>query len=813
MVLLHALKCLWRTPVYAVTVILTLALGLASVGTMFAVVHALLLKPLPYGDPDRLVSINLELADGTGLGHSPAVQATYRRFATQIEDVALYRSGSANVWTPNEDVRAEHTSASWISASTIPLLKTPPLLGRTFSADEEHRGGPDAVILSEREWRTRFGASPDVIGQTLIVNDVAREIIGVMPASFAFPSQNTRLWLPAKYSGGAEASDFFYSAIARLAPGATMAGARQELSATFPRIAELFPRLRSGGSTASWIAEVQPAVRVRSLHEAVTGGIRPTLWTLAAIAALVLVVAWANVANLILIRADASRQSIAIREALGARPMRASAHLLNEAVLLGSAAAALALIASFGAVMAFKTFGPTDLPRQAELAFGPGVAGLVIVLALAGTLISTLVLSRIGQSGHLSRKLHSGARTQTSGKTQQRVRATATVLQIATALVVLSGSALLLRTAQRLHEVHPGFADDGVTTFRILLPFARYSASARVAFHARLIEEVSQLPTVQAASLTAVLPLGTESAPEQSFRVAGAERRLSLPMDVVGNGYFAAMGIPMFAGHDFGTLESQRAGDLIISKRAAMVLFSDPDGADAIGRTLRLEPAGPVYTVVGVVGDVLYEDLSTPPRPVVYRPQVVATTPDVDPEPLAGMVLVVRSEASPEALVTAVRQVVHTLDPSIPVFDVSSMHDVVRGSMARLTLMLWAMTAAGAATLALGMIGLYGVMAYSVTLRTREFGLRMALGVDPRRLARWVVSRGLVLTATGMLVGLALFSVAAPTLRTVIAGVVVWDPLPVMGVIVLLALTSLLACWFPALRAAAVDPVQALRAE
>lgn len=209
----------------------------------------------------------------------------------------------------------------------------------------------------------------------------------------------------------------------------------------------------------------------------------------------------------------------------------------------------------------------------------------------------------------------------------------------------------------------------------------------------------------------------------------------------------------------------------------------------------------------------LYEDLSTPPRPVVYRPQVVATTPDVDPEPLAGMVLVVRSEASPEALVTAVRQVVHTLDPSIPVFDVSSMHDVVRGSMARLTLMLWAMTAAGAATLALGMIGLYGVMAYSVTLRTREFGLRMALGVDPRRLARWVVSRGLVLTATGMLVGLALFSVAAPTLRTVIAGVVVWDPLPVMGVIVLLALTSLLACWFPALRAAAVDPVQALRAE
>ncbi len=813
MVFQHAFRSLRRTPVYAITVVLTLALGLASIGSMFAVVHGVLLAPLPYGAPDRLVSIHLELPDNGRVSLSPAVRTTYRQFSTQLEDVALYRTGSANLWTENDDVGAENLTATWVTASMMRLLQVPPLLGRSFSDEEERRGGPDAVILSESEWRTRFGAAPDVIGRTLIVNNVPREVVGVMPERFSFPSASTRVWLPAKSSDNATAGEFFYAGVARLAPGATTAAAQQELGAVLPRMAELFPRLQSGGSTAAWLDETRPAPRVQTLKEAITHSTAPTLWMLAAVAGLVLLVAWANVANLLLIRADARRQDVAVREALGASPLRASAHFFGESILLGSAAAALALLASFAALKALRVFGPVDLPRLAELAIGPWTVCFIVLVAFLSTIVGTAMLTRLDRSARLSARLHDGARGQTSGKVRQRLRATVTVLQIAAALVVLAGSALLLRTAHELHDVHPGFEADQVSTFRILLPFARYGDSARVAFYARLTERVSQLPSVLEAGLTARLPLGPGVSPEQAFKITAEDRARTLPVSVIGNGYFGTMRIPLLAGKDFGPLESQRAGDLIISQRAATTLFADPSGAAALGKTLTLDPGGPTYSIVGVVADVRYEDLAKPPSAMVYRPQVVATVPAVEPGPLPAMVLAVRSNVPPDALLASIRDIVRDLDPSVPVFEVSSMREVVRHSMARLTLMLSVMSAAAAVTLLLGMIGLYGVMAYLVALRTREFGLRMALGADPKRIARWVVARGLALTAIGVTAGLTVFSLAAPYLHATIYGIKVWDPLPLAGAILLLVCTAALACGVPALRAAAVHPAQALRAE
>jgi predicted permease len=812
MTLPQAFRSLRRAPVYAATVILTLALGLAALGSMTAVVHGVLLAPLPYGAPDRLVDIRLDTADGGRISLSPAVHATFRRYATQLEDVALYRTGSANLWTGHDDAGAENLTATWITASLMRLLQAPPLLGRAFSDEEERRGGPDAVILSEPEWRARFGASPDVIGRTLIVNNVPREVVGVMPARFSFPSPRTRVWLPAKSSDGTTAGDFFYAGVARLAPGATQEGAQQELAAVLPRLAELFPRLQSGGATAAWLGEVRPAPRVQPLIDAITDDIAPTLWMLAAVAGLVLLVAWANVANLVLIRTDAGRQGVALREALGASPLRASAQFVAESVLLGSAAAVLALLATPGALMLLRAFGPADLPRIGELAIGPWTA-IVVLVALLGTVIGAAFVTRLDRPGRLSSRLHDGARGQTSGKSRQRMRATVTVLQIAAALVVLAGSALLLRTAHRLHDVHPGFEPDQVTTFRILLPFARYQDAARVAFYARLTERVGQLPSVFDAGLTANLPLGPGGSPEQTFLIEGMGRPRTLPVNVIGSGYFAAMRIPMLAGRDFRPLETQRADDAIISQRTAAMLFADPTGAGSLGKSLRLDPGGPTYTIVGVVADVRYEDLAIPPSAMMYRPQVVATVPAVEPGPLPSMILVVRSNAPPDALVAAVRDIVRDLDPSVPVFEVSGMRDVVRHSMARLQLTLWAMSAAAAVTLLLGAIGLYGVMAYLVALRTREFGLRMALGADPGRIVRWVVTRGLALTTIGIVAGLAVFSLTAPHLRASIAGISVWDPLPLLGAILLLSCTAALACWLPALRAAAVDPAQALRAE
>ena len=798
---------------YAITVILTLALGLASVGSMFAVVHAVLLAPLPYAAPDRLVGFGLDLPDGSRVAQSPAIYLTYRRFSSQLDDVALYRTGSANVWTQSEDVGAEHLTATWITASGLRLLQVPPLLGRTFSDDEERRGGGDAVVLSESEWRSRFAASADVIGNTLIVNDVPREIIGVMPARFAFPAASTRLWLPAKYSDSATAGDFLYTGLARLAPGATEASAQLELQSLLPKMAELFPRTMSGGSTATWLDDAQPALRVHALRAALTDFIAPMLWMLAALAGLTLLVAWANVANLMLIRIDATRQDVALREALGASPLLASAHMITESVLLGAAAALLALLVSLGALTALQAFGPAELPRLEELATAGWAAAFIVLIALLGTIAGAALLTRLERPGDFGNRLHDGTRGQTSGKPRQRLRSTVTVLQIAAALVVLAGSALLLRTSHQLHEVHPGFEAKQVTTFRILLPFARYDGSDRVAFYARLNERVRQLPSVAAAGLASRLPLAGGQSPAQNFLLAGSSRPQSLPVNVVSDGYFSAMQIPLIAGRTFRSLPSQRPDEMIISQRVARTLLADPQGSASVGKTLTLDPGGPTYTVIGVVGDARYDDLALPPEPMVYRAQVVAADPEKEPGPLPAMVITVRSSAPPDTLVEAVRGIARELDPTVPVFEVRSMSDVVRQSMTRLTLMLMVMTTTASVAVLLAMIGLYGVMAYVVTLRRREIGLRMALGAERRRIAGWVLRRGLLLTSIGIAAGTLICLLLAPTLHASIRGVAAWDPLSLLASITVLASTAALACLAPALRAATVDPARALRSE
>lgn len=804
--LAQALRSLQRSPAYALTVILTLALGLAAVGSMVAVVHGVLLAPLPYAAPERLVRLHLEMAEGGQIGQSPAIYSTYRRSATQLAEVAMYRTGGANVWTGREDSGAEHQSVSWVSPSTLQLLGVSPLLGRGFTEDEGRRGGADAVILSDSEWRRRYGAADDVIGRTLIVNDVPREVIGVMPASFAFPDASTTLWLPAKVTEGATAGDFFYSLLGRLAPGATAEGAERELAALLPAMAEAYPQLQSGGSTATWLDDARPVPRVQALSAALTGEIAPTLWMLAAVAGLVLLVAWANVTHLFLIRADRQRQDVALRRALGASALRASAQALAESLLLNVAAAVLALVLAGVAIAALRTLGPATLPRLTELGLGPWSAGFILLLALlSSVLCAALQLQRDSAPR--------GARSHTAGKSSERLRRGVTVAQIAGSLVVLTGSVLLARTAQQLHAVAPGFDAEQVTSFRILLPFARYPDNARVAFHARLTERVSQLPGVLGTGLGARLPLGPGHAPEQNFLLDGADRSHLLPVNVVSHGYFAALRIPLLAGRDFRPIESQRPDELVISLHVATTHFADPTGVASLGKTLRLDPGGPSYTIVGVVGDVRHADLARPAEPMVYRPQVVAADPALQPGPLPAMSLVVRAEVPEAALISAVREIVRDLDPSVPVFDVRSMADVVRDSMARVTLMLAVLSAAAAVTLLLGMIGLYGVIAYGVALRRREFGLRMALGATPQRIVRGVVRHGLMLTAAGITAGLLLYVLTAPQLRAAVYGVPIWDPISLGAAIALLGSTAALACWLPARRAATVDPADALRAE
>lgn len=813
MAIRHALRALKRTPGFTITVILTLAVGVASAASMFAIVYGVLLAPLPYGEPDRLVSVSLQTRESGGIGQPPALQVTYARFAQTLEGIGLHRTGSTNVWIEGDDDSADSVIATWVSASMIPLLRVPPLLGRSFTPEEELRGGPDAVILSESEWRSRFNAASDVIGKTLTVNSVRRQIVGVMPARFSFPTSATRVWLPAKRIDNATVSEFLYSGVARLAPGISVEQAERELAAVLLRMAASFPRLDSGSATATWLADVGPVPVVVPLRDEITGGIARTLWMLAAAAGLVLLVAWANVANLLLIRADGRQPELAVRAALGAGRLRTATHFLAEALVLGATAGVLALPMMFGAVEALVAFGPAGIPRLAELGVGLPALAFTVLIAAGSVIVCAAVPAGRFWRASVSHNLREGGRGASTGKSRNRLRAAIAALQIAVALVVTIGSALLLRTTHGLYLVHPGFDTAQVTTLRTQLPFARYDESAAVAFYARLIERVRELPSVHGAGLTMKLPLASGPLLEQTFRTDVEERTRTLPLNVVDDGYFAALSIPLLAGRGFRQIELERGTDIVISRRAAAVLFGDPAGTASVGKRLALAPSGLEYTVIGVVGDVRDEDLATTPSARVYRPLVVPIDPAVEPVARRNMALVVRSGGPAGAIVPAIRRIVHELDPTVPIYNVETMSEVVRASTARLSLVLVLMTAAAAITLVLGMIGLYGVMAYMVALRNREFGVRVALGADPKRIARLVATRGLALTASGVAAGFVAYALTAPFLRAFLFGVTVADPATLAGATLVLLGTAAFASWLPARRAARVDPSQALRAE
>ncbi|HEX7018719.1 MAG TPA: ABC transporter permease, partial [Gemmatimonadaceae bacterium] len=518
----QALRSLKRTPVFAVTASVTLMLGIGSVAAMFAIAYGVLLAPLPYGHPDRLISVGLAAP-------SPAARRvllpagayfTYQRFARRLDDIAFYRTGNGNMWVGTND-DPERVTSTWITASTIPLLQVTPLLGRGyFTAEEEGAHGRNAAIISESVWRSRFHADSGVVGKTLYVNSVPRVVVGVMPESFHFPAADTRLWLPAKLDrAGTTVGDFSWSSVARLKEGANAAEAQADLAAALSRIAESYPRLESGTSTAAWLDQTRPRPTVLALRDEMTNGIARTLWMLAAAAGLVLLVACANVANLMLIRADGRQLELAVREALGAGRMRIATHFLGEALVLTTVAGPVAFVMAWAAVRALVAFGPADVPRLVELNAGGMTVGFVALVSLVSAVVCAAVPAFRLRRTNLSVNLRDGGRSETAGRTRQRLRATIAAVQIAVALVVVAGSALLLRTFERLRHEPPGFDATNVITISTQLPFARYDDSASVSYYARLTAAVAGLPTVRAVGVTNRLPLADGEALQQGFRV------------------------------------------------------------------------------------------------------------------------------------------------------------------------------------------------------------------------------------------------------------------------------------------------------
>ncbi|HEY4216712.1 MAG TPA: ABC transporter permease [Gemmatimonadaceae bacterium] len=819
--IVYSWRSLRRAPLFSASVILTLTIGIGSAAAISAVVNAVLIRPLPYGHPDQLVGVWFDMP-AMSLTHAQQTAGTYRtfkQFAHSVDGIGLYQDGSLNVADPDGRGEPERLSSAWTTASTIPLLQVTPILGRTFSEAEDAPKGPLVVVISEGLWRSRYGGNKDVIGKRLTISGKPVEIIGVMPASFRFPNAETKLWLPLQldpndpYPGG-----FSYDAVARLKPGISIDAAQRDFTNVLPRVLDVAPNLTPTVPMKMVIDQAKPTPHLVAMRDDVVGDVSRTLWMVAATALLMLLVTCANVANLLLVRADARHRELSVRAALGAGSARVLAHFFAESALLTAISAALGIGVAAVGIHALVNAGPSEIPRLAEVHVdGAIIAFTIIVAVLIALACSAIPAIRFLRSEPLA-GLRDGGRGGTIGAHRQRARSALVAAQVAFALVVLAASGLLLRSFQHLRAVRPGFNADHVATLWVATPSPRYANDTSVAqFYARVVNEAAQLPGVTAAGITSHLPFNSNGMDSDPFFVEGyesANKKIpSLEIYVwADGGYFKAMGIPLLAGRTFNRLEQQRGDEAIISAETAREFFHDSTGRAAVGKRFQELPGTTWYTVIGVVGSVRDTSLSAAPTRTVYLSESLGGDTNIGGM-RRTMALVVHTRGDEAEATRAMQRMIRNIDPTLPTFGVRSMRAAVDASMTRLTFTMIILAVAAIVTLILSVIGLYGVIAYVVTLRTRELGVRIALGAQPRAVAAMVTRQGMTLCAFGMVAGLVLVAVTGRFLRALLFEVAPSDPVVLGGTVGVLLLAALVASWIPARRAARVDPIEALRAD
>jgi putative ABC transport system permease protein len=817
----HVWRSLRRAPVFTAAVVLTLTVGIGSAVAIFTVVNAVLLRPLPYGHPDRLVGAwhDIPLVSLSRAQQTVGTYLTYRKFAKSIEGIALYDDGSANVSDPDGRADPQRMSVSYATANLFPVLEVSPLLGRTFSKEEDAPKGPNVALISEGLWRSRFGGDRNVIGKKMVISGKSTEIIGVMSSSFKFPNSETSIWMPKQidendpFPGG-----FSHFSVARLKPGVTIEAATKDFARVLPRIVEVSANLAPGITNKMMLEQAKPKPLLVPLRDDVVGDIKKTLWMVAATAALVLLVTCANVANLLLVRADGRHRELSVRAALGAGQARVISMFFQESAVLAVISAALGLGVAAIAIKLLVAAAPAQIPRLAEIQIDWVVVAFTVVVALVvAAACSAIPALRFVRGGSLS-GLREGGRGGTVGSQRQRARSMLVAAQMAFALVVLAASGLLMRSFARLHAVKPGFATDGVATVWLSAPQLRYPKdSAIVQFYSRLTERVAQIPGVQAVGVTSRLPLETHGIDMDPIWIEGDEASTKRvpPLELyttVDPGYFRAMSIPLIAGRTFDRIDRQHYDEAIISTETAKQFFHDSTGRSALGKRFRQLPGTPWHTIIGVVGGTRDTALAAPPSRVVYFPESVSGDTIIN-QLARTMAIVARTNGDVAATTRAIQQAIREVDPTVPTFDVRSMRAAADASIAQLSFTMVVLGVAAGVTLILGVVGLYGVIAYVVTLRTRELGVRIALGAQPSAVAVMVTKQGLAVSAIGIVVGLVIVVAAARFLRSFLFEVAPTDPMTLAAATSILIVLALLASWIPARRAAKVNPLEALRAD
>jgi predicted permease len=793
----YALRGLRNSPGFATVAVLTLALGIGANTAVFTVVNGVLLRPLPFPQSGRLFLISCKppqpLFDN-GPSLSDRHYLEFQRRNQAFEAVATFGQNSVTLTGAGQAVRLP---AALVTPSFLPVLRVNPSLGRAFFSEEDRPDRNSVALLSDKLWRSRFGADPETLGRTITLDGVSRKVIGIMPAGFTFPYQ-AELWLPLAVGDDPHNSSF-RPVVGRLQPGVSPSQAQAELEA-FANHVTLGP-----GESRGMTPEILP------LNDLLAGKIRKSLLIFMGAVAFVLLIACANVANLLLMRAASRRQEIAVRAALGASRRRLVRQLLTESTLISLAGAAAGILLAVWGVPALLGLAPKGrIPRIDEIHIDAWVFALTFGLAIFTGILFGLAPAFHATRRDLRESLNSGGRAVTRGR--EGLRSTLVVSEIALALVLLTGAGLMLKSFSRILAVDPGFRTDNVLTITVDLPrMSVYQTTAQIqAFHTRVLGKLSSLPGVVAAGAVNWLPLRS-SLMRGDFHLEGGRPlppRYVVDKPAVSPDYFRVMGIRLLSGRVFTEQDTSSApGVAIVSQAVSRSIWP---GEDPIGKRITLEdhPKPQDWlTVVGVVDDVKQQGLTKKPDPAIYQPYNQAARPFF----VSHMTFVVRTTGNPLSVAAAMRGVLQEVDKDQPVQSIASMADVLATTTAEPRFQARLISVFSMLALLLSGVGIYGVLAYSVTERTHEIGIRLALGAAKADIARMVLHRSLTLVTAGVALGLAGAVAVTRVLGAFLFEVKPTDPATFVMVATLLAAVALLAGLLPARRAARVDPLVALR--
>src|SRR5215471_2101832 len=815
----HVLRRLAHAPGFTVIAVLTLALGIGANTAIFSVIESVLIRPLPFPQAENLAGV-WQVAPGVqgisgNINCSPTMYFTYREQSRTFQEFGIWNSGGASVTGLAEP---EQVRALNVTYGTLQALSVQPALGRWFSQSDDTPGTPETVMLTYGYWQRRFGGSASAVGRTLTMDSRPHTIIGVMPKNFRFLNTDPEVILPMRFERDKLfLGNFSYQGIARLKPGVTLQQANADVARMLGIWLKAWPVPLGFSRTMFENARFGP--KVQPLKQEVVGDIRSMLWVLMGTIGLVLLIACANVANLLLVRAEGRQQELAIRAALGAGWGRIAKELLLESVTLSVLGGGLGLALAYGALKPLVAKGPATLPRLAEIGIDPLVLGFTFAISLVSGLLFGLIPVLKYAGPRLAGSLRVGGRTLSHSRERQRVRNTLVVVQVGLALVLLVGSGLMIRTFQALRNVQPGFTHpEEVQLMRAYIPEAQVKDSEAVMrMQQQTLEKLAAIPGVYSVAFTNTAPMEgfnyNDLLYAQDKNYAVGEIPPVRRFRFVSPGAFKMIGTALMAGRDFtwtDLYDKRRVA--IVSENLAREMWGS--AGVALGKRIRAAPRDPWREIVGVVGDVYDNGVQEKAQTIVYWPALLETFEGDSMRVTRGGAFVIRTKrAATESFLKEARQAIWSVDGNLPIFLVRTLKDIYDLSLVRTSFTLALLALAGGMALVLGIVGIYGVIAYAVSQRTREIGIRIALGAQAGEVRRMFVGNGLSLAAVGLALGLAGASGMTRLMSSLLFGVTALDPIAYAAAAAVLTTAAALASYLPARRATAVDPVEALRAE